>query len=68
MTWDKFYPEGRTVYYEGSDPQKFMTEMLEIGIIIEDWEDWREFGVFFLPPGRVEEVYGSERWGSVLGS
>lgn len=62
MNWDELRPEGRTVFYEGDDPDRFIAEMRDIGIEI-DLDSWEEFDFSFsIPPGRVEEVYGSGRW------
>lgn len=74
MSWDEMFPEGRVVFYEGDDPENFEQEMKSIGIDVNyslenKWMnpcDWREMRSFYIPSGRVEEIYGSNNW--TLGS
>ena len=61
--WDELFPEGRTVWYEGDDPEGFRAEMTAVGLVLEDDRyneeaDW----CFDIPAGRVGEIYGSARW------
>src|SRR5262249_48235807 len=68
ITWDDLHPNGRIVFYEGDDPDGFAAEMRTLGIdvrapIPDGWSTtWDTARVFFIPPGHVEEIYGSERW------
>lgn len=61
--WDLLCPNGRNVYYEGTNPTLFAAAMLQIGIdVTESGNDWTVRRSFFIPAGRVEEIYGSGRW------
>jgi hypothetical protein len=71
LTWDDLCPQGRVVFYEGDDPDRFAAEMAALGIDVRadlpaPWRPeyaWYPDGyAFHLPAGRVEEIYGSDRW------
>ena len=77
MSADDIFPQGRVVFYEGDDPEGFAKEMAALGIDIEAqppddiaaWlnrANWKEIRSFFIPPGRLEEIYNNDRW--LLGS
>jgi hypothetical protein len=68
-TWDELFPDGRIVFYEGDDPDRFAFEMRLRGIDVRkppanlvDRVHWDEGRSFYIPPGRMEEIYGSGRW------
>lgn len=67
-TWDDLWPEGRVGFYEGSDPDGFADDVEnEFGIDVTEggtnktWDEDHGFS-FFIPPGLVGAIYGSERW------
>ena len=71
FTWQEMFPEGRWIFYEGSDPEGFAHEMI---ILYEfdprynpsegynsGWTPSR--GYYFHCPGRcINEVYGSGKY------
>jgi len=66
--WDEWFPEGRTVWYEGDNPAGFKGEMTALGVQLDPQRYNEESGwCFDIPAGRVGEIYGG-RWGDYLGS
>ena len=74
-TWRKLCPEGRDIFYEGNEPEKFAAEMLaEFGFDPSDNPGWgRHFPAdetcpafysypFHCPAEHLDAVYGSDRW------
>jgi hypothetical protein len=72
-SYDELFPHGRIVFYEGDDPDRFAAEMAALGIDVRyvpddggATPDWDRLRSFYIPPGRVEEIYIAGRW--ALGS
>ncbi len=72
-SWDERCPDGAVRYYEGDDPDGFAAKMMaEFGFDVRapyqdawvrlDWNHAEGGRAFFIPPGLVGAVYGSERW------
>jgi hypothetical protein len=74
-SWRELRPEGREIYYEGDEPEKFVEEIkAEFGFdpsAYEFWGEWCEGDddcpgfhsyPFHCPPGILDAVYGSSRW------
>lgn len=73
-TWSDMFPDGRTIYYEGDDPQAFVEEIKqrfgfdpsEIGAIHhwtgERFDGWtEERGYCFLCPAEyLDAIYGGD--------
>jgi hypothetical protein len=76
--WNDLCPDGALRYYEGTDPDGFAAEMMALGIDVRapipnngGWDrpmGWDEsvgneqMRAFWIPAGRVGEIYGSDRW------
>lgn len=75
-TWRELCPEGRTIFYEGDEPEKFVQEIVaEFGFDPSADDLWGihdagpghgafafvSYG-FHCPPQHLDAIYGSERW------
>jgi hypothetical protein len=77
-TWRELFPEGRQIYYEGDEPDKFAHEILtEFGLYLKGELHTPRFGElipadehgpasvyygFYCPPELLDAIYGSSRW------
>jgi hypothetical protein len=65
-TWRELFPEGRTIFYEGDDPETFAQEILaEFGFNPVADPLWLTNAVcpaFRCPPEHLDAIYGSNRW------
>ena len=63
--WSEWYPEGRTIFYEGDDPDGFATEMAQrFGLQVRDSDGWTEERgyCFHCPVEHLDQIYGSGRY------
>lgn len=68
-SWQDLFPEGREIYYEGSEPDTFRTEIRdEFGFDPGaspgwgDLYDGKPSYRFHCPPECLNDIYGSGRW------
>jgi hypothetical protein len=60
--WREIFPEGRTIFYEGDEPEKFAQEILaEFGFDPSADDRWAPHQ-FHCPPEHLDAIYGSDRW------
>lgn len=64
-TWSQMFPDGRTIFYEGPDPEGFRQQVIaEFGFDPATNSTWNaERGwQFHCPPEHLDAIYGSNRW------
>jgi hypothetical protein len=70
-TWSELFPNGRDIFYEGNDPEGFVTEIkAKFGFDPSKSKPqgvWASFGwnkadgyCFFCPPEHLNAIYGGE--------
>jgi hypothetical protein len=73
--WSEMFPDGRCIFYEGDEPQKFAEEIkAEFGFDPSEDKSWGEVIAddeagdaftsyrFHCPPEHLDAIYGNGRW------
>lgn len=64
--WSEMFPNGRTIFYEGDDPEGFVAEIKEKFCfdpsLSRGWNATLGYYSFHCPAEHLDEVYGSGKY------